>query len=154
MRGGITTHHQIIIRSLRVAPFQPSNMPIPRITSKLPGSQSPNEPPSEMDRSGNSNHIDLLADVAAEQAARRRAGFCPQCGVVQTHTIVLWGRRRKPIQVCFSWGGNYFSFSLPGCIISCTRYRVAIIWSLSLYCLRGNGLGGNGPRCRLWQYDK
>ena len=97
-------NHQINIRivALRVAPFQLSNMPIPRITSKLPGSQSPNEPPSELDKSGNSNHIDLLADVAAEQAARRRAGLCPQCGVVQTHTIVLWGRRKKPIQVCFS----------------------------------------------------
>ena len=83
-------------------------------SSKPPSSPSP--PPSsssEMDRSGGSrgtvvvasNHshscysIDVLADAAAERAARRRAGMCEQCGVVQTHTIVLWGRRRKPIQV-------------------------------------------------------
>ena len=144
-------------------------MPIPRITSsKLPGSQNPNEPPSELDRSGNSNHIDLLDDVAAEQAARRRAGLCPQCGVVQTHTIVLWGRRRKPIQVCFFIGGGNISFflppfSLPGCIIYYHALEIVLhrnnnlvnvcvrncifLPSLQYYCFGGNGLGGNDPRC-------
>lgn len=85
-----------------------------RMASSKPPSSSPPPPSSsEMDRSGGSrgtvvvasNHshscysIDVLADAAAERAARRRAGMCEQCGVVQTHTFVLWGRRRKPIQV-------------------------------------------------------
>jgi len=43
------------------------------------------------------NTSNNIADAAAEQAARKRAGLCPQCGVVQTHTK-KWGRR-KPIQV-------------------------------------------------------
>lgn len=53
-----------------------------------------------------SNTSNNIADAAAEQAARKRAGLCPQCGVVQTHTK-KWGRR-KPIQVClwFMGGGG------------------------------------------------
>lgn len=99
-----------------------------RMASSKPPSSSPPPPSSsEMDRSGGSrgtvvasNHhshscynIDVLADAAAERAARRRAGMCEQCGVVQTHTIVLWGRRRKPIQVCvvvFHIAGNKGAF--------------------------------------------